>query len=255
MWCRWLGNGVVSSRIGIVWRHGWPASQPAWPRAALTSAQSGAPRLNSVRSLLPAWLAAGRPLSGLGGISPKADPRRSRASSLGAAGLRPSCWLRVRGDLGNLDLRCLYQRYGDRLHRRYGPELGSKRAAADGAPASSVSPKSASEAEGPAAGPAGVILSKNRSSSTGTGMTRVLFFSPATSTTVCSSRSCSAAGSRAITFAAAASRLDAWYSPSAVMILARRSCRTGTRCPARTAAPSSVNGQPRPWRTRKVPRI
>jgi hypothetical protein len=46
-------------------------------------------------------------------------------------------------------------------------------------------------------------LSKNRSSSTGTGMTSVLFFSPATSTTVCSSRSCSAAGSRAITFAAA----------------------------------------------------
>ncbi len=64
----------------------------------------------------------------------------------------------------------------------------------------------------------GVNLSKNRSSSTGTGMTRVLFFSAATSTTVCNSRSCSAAGSRAITLAAAASRLDAWYSPSAVMI-------------------------------------
>jgi hypothetical protein len=34
-------------------------------------------------------------------------------------------------------------------------------------------------------------------------MTSVLFFSPATSTTVCSNRSYSAAGSRAITFAAA----------------------------------------------------
>jgi hypothetical protein len=34
--------------------------------------------------------------------------------------------------------------------------------------------------QGPAAGAAGVIFSKNRSSSTGTGMTSVLFFSPAT---------------------------------------------------------------------------
>jgi hypothetical protein len=66
-------------------------------------------------------------------------------------------------------------------------------------------------------------LSKNRSSSTGTGMTSVLFFSAATSTTVCSSRSCNAAGSRAITLAAAARRLEAWYSPSAVMIRAWRS--------------------------------
>jgi hypothetical protein len=37
-------------------------------------------------------------------------------------------------------------------------------------------------------------LSKKRSSSTRKGMTRVLFFSAATSTTVCSSRSCKAAG-------------------------------------------------------------
>ncbi len=54
-------------------------------------------------------------------------------------------------------------------------------------------------------------------------MTSVLLRSAATSTTVCSSRSWRAAGSRAITLAAAASRLDAWYSPSAVMIRARRS--------------------------------
>ncbi len=60
-------------------------------------------------------------------------------------------------------------------------------------------------------------------------MTSVLFFSAATSTTVCSSRSCSAAGSRAITLAAAASRLEAWYSPSAEMILARRS-RSASAC-------------------------
>jgi hypothetical protein len=33
-----------------------------------------------------------------------------------------------------------------------------------------------------------------------------------------------AAGSRAMTLAAAARRLEAWYSPSAVMILARRCC-------------------------------
>jgi hypothetical protein len=50
-----------------------------------------------------------------------------------------------------------------------------------------------------------------RSSSTGTGVTRVLFFSAATSTTVCRSRSRSgdAAGSAAITAAAWASFLDA----------------------------------------------
>jgi hypothetical protein len=63
------------------------------------------------------------------------------------------------------------------------------------ASATAASPKSASGGESPAAGPVGVTFSKNRSSSTGTGMTSVLFFSPATSTTVCSSRSCSAAGS------------------------------------------------------------
>lgn len=39
-----------------------------------------------------------------------------------------------------------------------------------------------------------VDFSKNRSISTGNGMTRVLFFSAATSTTVCSSRNCSALG-------------------------------------------------------------
>ena len=108
--------------------------------------------------------------------------------------------------------------------------------AADGRPsmsasacAASASPKSASDGESSAPGPAGVIFSKNLSSSTGTGMTSVLFCSPATSTAVCSSRSCSAAGSRAITLAAMASRLEAWYSPSAVMILARRS-RSASAC-------------------------
>jgi len=60
-------------------------------------------------------------------------------------------------------------------------------------------------------------------------MTRVLLRSEATSTTVCSSRSWSAAGSRAITLAAIASRLEAWYSPSAVMIRARRS-RSASAC-------------------------
>src|SRR5438067_13156392 len=58
--------------------------------------------------------------------------------------------------------------------------------------ATSSLPKSASEAESAAdllspAAAGGVSLSKNRSSSTGTGMTSVLFFSAATSTTVCSS--------------------------------------------------------------------
>src|SRR5580700_6546735 len=110
-----------------------------------------------------------------------------------------------------------------------GPAAAGWPSMAASAAATSASPKSASDAEGPASDPAGVIFSKNRSSSTGTGMTSVLFFSPATSTTVCSSRSCSAAGSRAITLAAAASRLDAWYSPSAVMILARRS-RSASAC-------------------------
>jgi hypothetical protein len=141
-----------------------------------------------------------------------ADP----CSRLRACGLLP-----VRVDLGNLDVRCLHWRYGDRLQRRYGLRRpGRGRVAAS---ATSASPKSASDGESLASGPAGVIFSKNRSSSTGTGMTSVLLRSEATSTTVCSSRSWSAAGSRAMTLAAAASRLDAWYSPSAVMILARRS--------------------------------
>src|SRR5689334_13852740 len=100
--------------------------------------------------------------------------------------------------------------------------------------AASSSLKSASDAESCAvflspAGADGVNLSKNRSSSTGTGMTSVLFFSAATSTTVCSSRSWSAAGSRDMTLAAAARRLEAWYSPSAVMIRARRS-RSASAC-------------------------
>ena len=51
----------------------------------------------------------------------------------------------------------------------------------------------------------------------------------ATSTTVCSSRSCKAAGSAAMTAAAWASFLDAWYSPSAEMIRARRS-RSASAC-------------------------
>ena len=48
-----------------------------------------------------------------------------------------------------------------------------------------------------------------RSSSAGTGITRVLFFSAATSATVCRSRSCYAAGPAAITAAAWASFFDA----------------------------------------------
>src|SRR5260370_21231546 len=94
-------------------------------------------------------------------------------------------------------------------------EMAASAAATSASPRSSSSPGGS---DGGAAGP-GAIFSKNLSSSTGMGMTSVLFRSPATSTTVCSSRSCSAAGSRAITFAAAASPSDAWYSPSAVMIL------------------------------------
>ena len=70
---------------------------------------------------------------------------------------------------------------------------------------------------------------EKRSSSTGNGMTSVLFFSAATSTTVCSNRSCNAAGSAAMTEAAWASFLEAWYSPSAAMIRARRS-RSASAC-------------------------
>ena len=51
--------------------------------------------------------------------------------------------------------------------------------------------------------------SKKRSNSTGNGITSVLFFSAATSTTVCSNRSCKAAGSAAMTVAAWASFLEA----------------------------------------------
>ena len=55
------------------------------------------------------------------------------------------------------------------------------------------------------------------------------FFSAATSTTVSSSRSCSAAGVPAMTAAACASLREAWNSPSAVMIRARRS-RSASAC-------------------------
>ena len=112
--------------------------------------------------------------------------------------------------------------------------LPSASATASAMVGSTASPKSAIDAESAAdfASPApddGVNLSKNLSSSTGIGMTSVLLRSAATSTTVCSSRSWSAAGSLAMTLAAAASRLDAWYSPSAVMIRARRS-RSASAC-------------------------
>ncbi len=76
---------------------------------------------------------------------------------------------------------------------------------------------------------ASVALSRKRSSSTGNGSTSVEFFSAATSTTVCSSRSCSAAGVADITAAASESRAEAWNSPSAVMIRARRS-RSASAC-------------------------
>ena len=73
-----------------------------------------------------------------------------------------------------------------------GPAADGRPSMAASACAASASPKSASDGESSAPGPAGVIFSKNLSSSAGTGMTSVLFCSPATSTTVCSSRSCSA---------------------------------------------------------------
>ena len=68
-----------------------------------------------------------------------------------------------------------------------------------------------------------VACSKKRSSSTGKGMTRVLFFSAATSDTVCSSRSCMAPGVSAMVPAASDSLVEAWNSPSAAMTRARRS--------------------------------
>ena len=57
----------------------------------------------------------------------------------------------------------------------------------------------------------------------------MLFFSAATSTTVCSSRSCSAAGSADIAAAAWASFCEAWNSPSAAITRARRS-RSASAC-------------------------
>ena len=81
-----------------------------------------------------ASLAAGEPLTDSGTLAlamlfcrprGRADPcsRRSRRSGL----------LPVRVDLGNLDVRCLHRRYGDRLRRRYGVRRpGSGRAALDG---------------------------------------------------------------------------------------------------------------------------
>ena len=64
-----------------------------------------------------------------------------------------------------------------------GPAADGRPSMAASAFATSASPKSASDGESPAPGPAGVILSKNLRSSTGTGMTRALLRSEATSTT------------------------------------------------------------------------
>src|SRR5690242_20517863 len=73
--------------------------------------------------------------------------------------------LPVRVDLGNLDVRCLHGRYG--LRR---PGLG-RVALDDGLGLGYLSvAKVASDGESLAPGPAGVIFSKHRSSSTGTGM-------------------------------------------------------------------------------------
>ena len=76
--------------------------------------------------------------------------------------------------------------------------------------AGGLSVSGASAACGRARAAGWAARSKKRSSSTGTGMTRVLFFSAATSTTVCRSRSCRAAGSADMMVAACASFLDAW---------------------------------------------
>ena len=64
---------------------------------------------------------------------------------------------------------------------------------------------------------------KKRSSSTGNGITSVLFFSAATSVTVWSRRSCRAPGVSLIVPAACESLPDACSSPSAAMTRARRS--------------------------------
>jgi hypothetical protein len=83
-----------------------------------------------------------------------------------------------------------------------------------------------------AAGRASVVpvaRSKNGGSSTGNGITRVLFFSAATSTTVRNNRSRGAPGVSVIAPAAWASFVDAWNSPSAAIIRARRS-RSASAC-------------------------
>ena len=54
-------------------------------------------------------------------------------------------------------------------------------------------------------------------------MTSVLFWSEATSLTVCSNRSCIAPEGAPITCAASASRAEAWNSPSVAITRARRS--------------------------------
>ena len=71
--------------------------------------------------------------------------------------------------------------------------------------------------------------SKKRSISTGNGSTSVEFFSAATSTMVCSSRSWRAAGVALMAWAACESFAEAWSSPSAVMIRDRRS-RSASAC-------------------------
>ena len=73
-----------------------------------------------------------------------------------------------------------------------------------------------------------MILSSTRSRideiiSIGSGKTMVVFFSVPSSTSVCRYRNCSAIGSFWITAAAMLSFSAALYSPSALMILARRS--------------------------------
>jgi hypothetical protein len=65
--------------------------------------------------------------------------------------------------------------------------------------------------------------SKKRSSSTGNGMTSVLFWSDATSVTVCRRRSCRAPGVSLMTDAAWDSFVEACSSPSALITRARRS--------------------------------
>ena len=63
----------------------------------------------------------------------RATPRRDPAAAargrrlvrlLPCRRLRPYGVLRVRGAVGNFDLRCLHRRYGGRLYRWYGPRPG-----------------------------------------------------------------------------------------------------------------------------------